>query len=99
MSAAFLNPPQRRCRRRRNLGETAPYNEPGVMHTMTRKTRLFFVVAGGVLVVGLGTGLVASYMGLPTFAVLGSDGPAELKLVPADATVVAFANVRDVMNS
>src|SRR3989442_14549145 len=69
------------------------------MHTMTRKTRLFFVVAGGVLVVGLGTGLVASYMGLPTFAVVGSDGPAELKLVPADATVVAFANVRDVMNS
>src|SRR2546427_5188634 len=66
---------------------------------MTRKTRLFFLVAGGVLVVGLGTGLVASYMGLPTFAVVGSDGPRELKLVPADATVVAYANVRDVMNS
>jgi hypothetical protein len=66
---------------------------------MTRKTRLFFLVAGGVLVVGLGTGLVASYMGLPTFAVVGSDGPEELKLVPADAKVVAYANVRDVMNS
>ena len=66
---------------------------------MTRKTRLFFLVAGGVLVVGLGTGLVASFMGLPTFAVVGSDGPAELKLVPADAKVVAYANVRDVMNS
>lgn len=66
---------------------------------MTKKTRLFLLVAGGVLVVGLGTGLVASYMGLPAFAVVGSDGPAELKFVPADATVVAYANVRDVMNS
>jgi hypothetical protein len=66
---------------------------------MTKKTRLFLLIAGGVLVVGLGTGLVASYIGLPAFAVMGPDGPAELKFVPADATVVAYANVRDVMNS
>jgi hypothetical protein len=66
---------------------------------MARKTRLFFWVTGGVLIVGLGTGLVASYMGLPAFAVVGPEGPAELKLVPPDAKVVAYANVRDVMNS
>lgn len=66
---------------------------------MTKKTRLFLLVAAGVLVLGLGTGLVASYMGLPTFAVGGSDGPDELKYVPVDAKVIAYANVRDVMNS
>jgi hypothetical protein len=66
---------------------------------MTKKTRLFLMIAAGVLVLGLGTGLVASYMGLPAFAVRGSNGPDELKYVPVDAKVVAYANVRDVMNS
>jgi hypothetical protein len=66
---------------------------------MTKKTRLFLLIAAGVLVVGLGVGLVASYSGLPALAVSGSDGPDELKYVPADARVVAYANVRDVMNS
>lgn len=66
---------------------------------MTKKTRLFLLVAAGVLVVGLGTGLIASYIGLPALALRGADGPDELQYVPADATVVAYANVRDVMNS
>jgi hypothetical protein len=66
---------------------------------VTKKTRLFLSIAAGVLVTGLGTGLVASYMGLPTFALGGADGPDELKYIPADAHVVAYANVRDVMNS
>ena len=66
---------------------------------MTKKTRLFLLVAAGVLVVGLGTGLIASYMGLPALALGGAEGPDELQYVPADATVVAYANVRDVMNS
>lgn len=66
---------------------------------MTKKTRLFLLVAAGVLVVGLGIGLVASYTGLPALAISGSDGPDELKYVPADARVVAYANLRDVMNS
>ena len=66
---------------------------------MTKKTRLFMLIAAGVLVVGLGTGLVASFMGLPALALGGADGPDELKYIPSDATVVAYANVRDVMNS
>ena len=66
---------------------------------MTKKTRLFLIIAAAVLVVGLGTGLVASYMGLPAFALGGTTGPDELEFVPADARVIAYANVRDVMNS
>jgi hypothetical protein len=66
---------------------------------MTKRTRLFLLIAAGVLVVGLGTGLIASYMGLPALARAGADGPDELQYVPSDATVVAYANVRDVMNS
>jgi hypothetical protein len=66
---------------------------------MTKRTRLFLLIAAGVLVVGLGTGLIASYMGLPALALGGADGPDELQYVPSDATVVAYANVRDVMNS
>lgn len=67
---------------------------------MTKRTRLFLLIAAGVLVVGLGVGVVASYMGLPALAALGGpDGPDELRYVPPDARVVAYANVRDVMNS
>ena len=66
---------------------------------MTKKTRLFLLVAAGVLIVGLGTGLIASFMGLPALALGGAEGPDELKYVPADARLVAYANVRDVMNS
>ena len=66
---------------------------------MTKKTRLFLLIAAGVLVGGIGIGLVASYMGLPALALGAADGPDELKYIPADARVVAYANVRDVMNS
>jgi hypothetical protein len=66
---------------------------------VTKKTRVFLMIAAGVLVAGLGTGLVASYMGLPAFALGGAPGPDELRYVPADARVLAYANVRDVMNS
>jgi hypothetical protein len=66
---------------------------------MTRRTRLFLLIAAGILVVGLGTGLVASLIGLPALALRGADGPDELQYVPADAAVVAYANVRDVMHS
>ena len=56
-------------------------------------------ISGAILAIGLGTGLVASYMGLPVSVFSSAAGPDELQYVPADAAVVAYANVRDVMNS
>ncbi|HUQ86728.1 MAG TPA: hypothetical protein VM096_04160 [Vicinamibacterales bacterium] len=64
-----------------------------------KKTRYFVAVMGAILAVGLGTGLVASYMGLPVSVFSSAAGPDELQYVPADAAVVAYANVREVMNS
>jgi hypothetical protein len=66
---------------------------------MTTKTRFFMLASTLVIVVGLCTGLVAYYGGLPTFASTRAAGPEELKYVPADAAIVAYANVRDVMAS
>jgi hypothetical protein len=66
---------------------------------MSRNTRFFLFSSALVLVVGLCTGLLAYYGGLPTLASARSAGPDELKYVPSTAAVVAYANVRDVMNS
>lgn len=66
---------------------------------MTKRTRLFLFVAVGILVVGLGTGLVASYVGLQNLTLIGGKGPAEFAYVPVDARMVAYANVHEVMNS
>jgi hypothetical protein len=52
-----------------------------------------------VLLVGVGTGLVAYYVGFPTSALQRADGPVELQFVPRNATLVAYANVTDVMTS
>ena len=66
---------------------------------MTKQTRYFLVASAAVLVAGLGVGLVAYYGGgFPSLSASRS-GPSELSYVPADATVVAFANVREVMDS
>lgn len=66
---------------------------------MTKKTRYFMAVSAGIVVVGLGSGLVAYYGGgFPSLSASRS-GPAELSYVPADSAVVAFANVREVMDS
>lgn len=67
---------------------------------MNRRTRYFMTGAAVLMVMGLGAGLVAYYNG-PFLALSASPtgGPAELSFVPPDASVVAFANVRDVMNS
>jgi hypothetical protein len=66
---------------------------------MTRKTRYFMTGSAAVLVVGLGTGLIAYYGGgFPSLSASRS-GPSELSYVPADSTLVAFANVREVMDS
>jgi len=66
---------------------------------MTTRTRYFVIVSLLVLVVGLGTGLVAYYVGFPAGALGQHAGPLELEYIPRDATVIAFANVHDVMSS
>jgi hypothetical protein len=66
---------------------------------MTAKTRYFLFGSVLVLTVGLSIGLVAYYGGVPSGLFAGRSGPDELKYMPADASVVAYANVRDVMNS
>jgi hypothetical protein len=64
---------------------------------MTTKTRYFLVGGTAVLALGLAGGLIA-YFGVPTVGALTGE-PAELAYVPEDATVVAFADVRQVMDS
>jgi hypothetical protein len=65
---------------------------------MSNKTRYFVLSAAAILGVGLTTGLVASYMGLPV-AFSSAAGPEELQYVPANAAVVAYADVRELMGS
>lgn len=66
---------------------------------MSKKTRYFVLGTVAFLVVGLATGLVASYMGLSVPVFSRAAGPDELQYVPANAAVVAYANVREVMSS
>src|SRR5436853_5116982 len=66
---------------------------------MTTRTRYFVIVSLLVLGVGLGSGLVAYYVGFPARAAGERGGPAELQFVPRDAAVIAFANVQEIMSS
>ena len=66
---------------------------------MTKTTKYFVSGAAAVLVTGLCTGLVAYYGGIPTGAFSSQTGPTDLAYLPSDATVVAHANVGDVMGS
>jgi hypothetical protein len=65
---------------------------------MTKNTRYLALGSTAIVVFGLCTGLVAYYGGIPSLTA-SRLGPAELAYVPADAAIVAFADVRDVMNS
>ena len=65
---------------------------------MTRSTRYFFAGSAAVLAAGLCTGLVAYYGG-GFQALSASTGPIELRYVPPDAAVVAYADVGAIMNS
>ncbi len=65
---------------------------------MTKKTRYFLTGSALVLLLGVGTGLVAFYKGdLPRFK--ARVGPQDLAYVAPDATGLAYANVHDVMAS
>jgi hypothetical protein len=66
---------------------------------MSRRTRLFLLISVGILLCGVTAGVIASYYGLPAALQTRDDGPEELAYLPQDSSVVAFANVRDVMNS
>jgi hypothetical protein len=65
---------------------------------MTKRTRIFMTGSGAVLAAGLCTGLVAYYGG-GFQALVASTGPTELAYVPADASIVAYADVRSIMDS
>lgn len=65
---------------------------------MTRSTRNFLVGSAAVVVIGLGTGLLAFYNGGLTLG--GSRGVAgDLAYIPADSAAVAYADVHAIMNS
>jgi len=66
---------------------------------MTTRTRYFVIASLLVLGVGLGTGLVAYYVGFPAGAFGRAGGPEELQFVPRDASVIAYADVREIMAS
>jgi hypothetical protein len=65
---------------------------------MTRNTRYFMAGSAAILTAGLCTGLVAYYGG-GFQALSASTGPTELRYVPADAAVIAYADVSAIMNS
>ena len=66
---------------------------------MTMRTRYFVIASLLVLTVGLGTGLLAYFVGFPTSALSRAGGPDELQLVPSNASLVAFADVGAIMAS
>ena len=64
---------------------------------MTKRTRYFVMGSVGFMAVTLTVGLAAYYGGIRGFA--EQAGPDELNYVAADAAVVAYANVKDLMGS
>ena len=65
---------------------------------MNKQTRYFMAGSAAIVAAGLFTGLVAFYSG-GFQALSASTGPTELSYVPADAAVVAYADVASIMNS
>jgi hypothetical protein len=64
---------------------------------MTKRTRYFVLGAVAVLLVGLGGGLIAYLAYTRVAGVAGM--PPEMRYVPVDAALVAYADIRAVMNS
>ena len=69
-----------------------------MMASKARRTRYVALASGGVLAVGLCSGLVA-YLNRGLTRGVAADAPAELAFVPSNATAVAYADVRAVMAS
>lgn len=65
---------------------------------MIQKSRYFLIAAAAVLILGVGGGLIA-YLAYKRAASLPAGIPAEVRYVPADAALVAYADVRAVMSS
>src|SRR5437870_3497947 len=65
---------------------------------MTNKTRYFVVASMLVTVVGLGTGLVAYYVGFQPGSLVSKERD-ELRYVSNQSAAVAFVNVRQLMTS
>lgn len=65
---------------------------------MSRNTRYFMAGSGAILAAGLVVGVIAYYGG-GFQALSASTGPTELAYVPANATVIAYADVGAIMNS
>ncbi len=66
---------------------------------MSKRTRYFMIGAVAFLIVGLSIGLVAYYNGGLQGLTGAAGGPDELRYVPSDAAVVAYADVHQIMNS
>jgi hypothetical protein len=66
---------------------------------MTNRTRYFLAAAVAILVVGVGSGLVAYLRYSRAATGVPAGLPAEVRYVPANAEMVAFANVKQVLNS
>ena len=65
---------------------------------MTKKTRYFMAGSAAVLAAGLGTGMIAYFSG--GFQPVSASAVAnELRYVPANSTLVAYADVRAIMDS
>lgn len=66
---------------------------------MTTKTRYFVIVSLLVLTVGVGTGLLAYYTGFATSAAGPAGGPKDLQFIPSNASLIAYADVAEIMSS
>ena len=64
---------------------------------MTRRTRHFLIGSVAFLVIGLTAGLLSYFGGIP--GAVAEAGVDELRYVPSDAVVVAYADVDNLMNS
>ncbi len=66
---------------------------------MTAKTRYFVIASLLVMFVGLGTGLVAYYVGFPATAFFNRNSPEELRYLPSSVSLVGYVEVREIMAS